>query len=103
MGFITGFVFLVFLYFFVKQILFVTPSLGIPITWGLLIIGVVGFVPVLIMYDRYKETFDYEPTTLFGRNTNGKAVRRFLNRMLIFFGWLIVTGLMSYLLTILMV
>ncbi len=103
MGFVTGFVFLVFLYFFVKQILFVNPFWGIPIAWGLLIIGVVGFVLVLIIYDRYKEIFDYEPTTLFGRNTNGKVARRFLNRVLIFFGWLIVTGLMSYFLTMLVV
>ena len=39
---------------------------------GMVGLGIPVLVVALILFGRYREVFDYEPTTLWGRPANGK-------------------------------
>ena len=57
------------------------------LTIALLVVGLPCLVGGAFLYGRYKDIYDYEPTTLFGRSSNGKTVRAFL-RNFVFLGFL---------------
>jgi hypothetical protein len=42
---------------------------------GLIFVGVLPFLYSLAALERYKSIFDHEPTTLWGRTSNGKEAR----------------------------
>jgi len=58
----------------------------------LLGVGLISLVLGSIGYGRYRHVYDFEPTTLLGRSTNGKFVRGLLKSITFVGGWLIVIG-----------
>lgn len=58
----------------------------------MIMLGVVIFALACIGYGQYRHVFDYEPTTLLGRTTNGKRVRSLLKPLGFMGGWFIVLG-----------
>ena len=51
----------------------------------------------MISYGRFAKVFDYEPTSLLGRPTNGKQARMLLQNVGIAGAWLSILGLFTYL------
>ena len=63
---------------------------------SLLVFGVVAFGAGMLLSQRYKQVFDYEPTTLFGRPTIGKQVRGRLGFVGTLGGWAALLGLIMW-------
>ena len=99
MRFVTFFLFLVLAYFFASKVLLVYPAAGFPVAIAILTTGVVILVVFAIFIDRYKDVFDYEATTLWGRETNGKKARSQLGNIMIFGTWMIVVGILFFVLS----
>ena len=62
----------------------------------MVIIGVPLMVGASTVTARYREVFDYEPAQFLGRETNGLKIRTFLRRCSLAGGWLIVLGIILF-------
>ncbi len=62
------------------------------ISVGLILIGTPIFVYGLVTMGKYKDTFDYEPTTFWGRPSNGKTAREVLATFNVAGFWCALTG-----------
>lgn len=51
------------------------PIIALGVMVGLITLGLGPLVYTLVVLERYKSVFDYEPTTLWGKPTNGKSAR----------------------------
>ena len=83
-----------FFFFLVGGLLFITVKLAennLTYAWvfviAMLVLGLPCLVGGVILYGRYKDVFDFEPASLFGRDSNGIKVRKFLLAFIYFGTW----------------
>jgi hypothetical protein len=58
----------------------------------MLVLGIPCLVGGIVVYERYKEVFDFEPASLFGRQSNGKNIRGLLSGFIYFGVWSSIAG-----------
>ncbi len=63
------------------------------ISVGLILVGIPMLVHGLTTMGKYKDTFDYEPTTFWGRPSNGKSAREVLAAFNVAGFWCTLTGI----------
>lgn len=68
------------------------PTIAAWVPMILLILGFILFVLGVLGYRRYRDVYDFEPTSIFGRSTNGQNARGLLRFVALAGGWLIVVG-----------
>ena len=88
-----------FFFFLVGGLLFITVKLAennITYAWvfviAMLVLGLPCLVGGVILYGRYKDVFDYEPASLFGRGSNGLKIRKSLLAFIYFGTWATLAG-----------
>ncbi len=59
---------------------------------AMLALGVPCMVGGIVIFNRYKDVFDFEPATLFGRQSNGKGIRSLLSAFIFFGVWSSIGG-----------
>ena len=69
------------------------------ISVGLVLLGTPAFIYGISAADRYKNTYDYEPTLFWGKPTNGKHAREVLITFSSVGLWCALTGLALALIT----
>jgi hypothetical protein len=58
----------------------------------MLVLGIPCLVGGIVIYGRYKNVFDFEPASLFGRQSNGKNIRGLLSGFIFFGVWASIAG-----------
>lgn len=59
---------------------------------AMLVLGIPCLVGGVITYGRYKDIYDFEPASLFGRPSNGKNIRAILSAFIYFGIWSSIAG-----------
>jgi hypothetical protein len=59
---------------------------------AMLVLGIPSLVGGLIVYQRYKDIYDFEPASLLGRPSNGKNIRGILSALIYFGIWSGIAG-----------
>ena len=67
-------------------------ALWIPPT--LIAVSLIGFLIGIFQYGKYKDVFDYEATTLWGKETSGKNARGLLKNLATTGLWLLLTSIL---------
>jgi hypothetical protein len=59
---------------------------------AMLVLGIPCLIGGVITYGRYKDIYDFEPASLFGRPSNGKNIRGILSAVIYFGIWASIAG-----------
>lgn len=60
----------------------------------MLVLGIPCLIGGVVIYGRYKDVFDFEPASLFGRQSNGKNIRGLLSGFIYFGVWSCIAGML---------